>query len=181
MRMTVDFVHKTSKDLRLLQIISHYCPGHAGSCKEVAIFDRTGKSTLDPDLNQIIVTRHPVWNILTPIKLFPFGINILHVKNIFEQHPRHNYQIWPINCYTVYRRWFAVCLVLEFHRPITRLIFLLSYPLYVLNLLVISCNRHYFRKIYSMLIRIQEVRSFLHLSCFSMIRELVKGGNVFLP
>lgn len=60
MRMTVDFVHKTSKDLRLLQIISHYCPGHAGSCKEVAIFDRTGKSTLDPDLNQIIVTRHPV-------------------------------------------------------------------------------------------------------------------------
>lgn len=95
--------------------------------------------------------------------------------------PPPYYQIWPINCYTVYRRWFAVCLVLEFHRPITRLIFLLSYPLYVLNLLVISCNRHYFKKIYSMLIRIQEVRSFLHLSCFSMIRELVKGGNVFLP
>lgn len=95
--------------------------------------------------------------------------------------PPPYYQIWPINCYTVYRRRFAVCLVLEFHRPITRLIFLLSYPLNVLNLLVISCNRHYFRKIYSMLIRIQEVRSFLHLSCFSMIRELVKGGNVFLP
>lgn len=109
-------VHKIRKDWRILLIISHYCPGHAGSCKEVAIFDRTGELRLIFELKRNLLITHKNVKYTHHDQTFCLQDQYPLRQKYLRTTPPPYYQIWPIICRTVYQRCCDLWLMLNFRR-----------------------------------------------------------------